>query len=109
MSTKRFVLPSYPDRLLQKLADTFRQHAEELQADAFVGDGLLIEGLVFTAGQTRSIAHGLGRRIRGWLEITPADETTRVALVPSHDSATDLSIQVRVTATSAGRVNLRVY
>lgn len=102
-------LPSFSDSTVQRLADKLREVADALRADSFVGDGQLLEGLEFTAGTPRLIEHKLGRRIRGWVEVTPADATGRVGLVPSHNSTTNLASQFRVTPTSSGTCHIRVF
>lgn len=52
--------------------------------DTDVG-GVAGAGLVFTAGTARSIAHGLGRRAKGFLEVYGADAPSAsiVGLTPS--------------------------
>jgi hypothetical protein len=72
-------------------------------------DGAAVDGVAFTAGQTREIAHSLGRAARGFLEIALADQTTRPVLTPAFAAGLDLGRFVRVTATNTGRCYLVVF
>lgn len=62
-------------------------------------------GLAFTAGQVRSIAHGLGRRATSFLELYGPDtpSAARVGLFAvAHPSGITSDTHVTVQATSAG-------
>lgn len=69
-------------------------------------------GLLFTAGQTRSIPHKLGRRARGWLEIYLPDvaSAAHVGLFAvAHPAGVSSEHYVTVKATSAGRCAIWVF
>jgi hypothetical protein len=71
--------------------------------------GRLIESIAWSAGVAQVIDHKLGRAIRGWWEVTPADGTARADLAPAHVATVDLSRQVRITPTNTATSHLWVY
>lgn len=70
------------------------------------------DGLAFTAGTARNIDHGLGRTIRGVLEVLrPSDAAgARPNLSAAHSpTAVDLAKQVRLVSATTGRCYLLVF
>lgn len=106
---RSFVLPAMPDRLSQRVVDGLMGLLADLLGEPFLSSGRLLEGIACTAGVVRTIDHGLGRRARGWVEVTPADATARVGLAPSYTADLDLSTQLRVTPTATGTCSVWVY
>lgn len=72
-------------------------------------NGRLMTDLVFTAAQTVLLDHKLGRKVRGWWEVTPGNATARVALTPAYAAGDDLARHLRVTATNAGTCSIWVF
>lgn len=98
-----------PERLSQRLADALRGLADDLAGEPFLAEGRLVEDVEFTGGTAAFVDHGLGRRARGWVEVTPADATARVELAPAHDATTDLTRHVRVMPTNSGACHVWVF
>lgn len=89
--------------------------------EAVFADGVLLDteigavegtGLSFSAGVTRSIAHGLGRRAQGWIEVygVGVPSAAHVGLFSAaHPSPLTSDTHVTVTPTSTGTCALFVY
>lgn len=91
-----------------------------LNAGPFASGRLLTEetnaikgsGLVFSAGVTRSIPHGLGRRAQGFVETYGADvaSAAHVGLrATAHPSGKTSEQYVTLTPTASGRCLLMVF
>lgn len=79
--------------------------------DTDVG-GVSGKGLAFTAGTARSIAHGLGRKAKGFLEVYLADtpSAAHVQLYPTaHPSGITSATHITVTPTSTGTCAVLVF
>lgn len=97
-----------------------RELADAVSA-ATVGGGRLIteesgalrgSGLAFTAGTARSIAHGLGRKAQGFVEVYGVDtpSAARVGLCPTaHPTGKTSANYVTVTPTATGTCWLLVF
>ena len=75
-------------------------------------NGVAGSGLSFTAGTARSIAHKLGRKAKGFVEVYGADVTSaaRVGLyATAHPTGTTSATHVTVTPTSTGTAYLLVF
>ncbi len=97
-----------------------RELAEVVSASPFAGGRLITEesgavrgsGLSFSAGTARSIAHGLGRRAKGFVEVysNDAPSAARVGLFPTaHPTGKTSAEYVTVTPTSTGTCWLAVF
>jgi hypothetical protein len=70
------------------------------------------DGLAFTAGTPRLVDHGLGRPVRGVLEVLRPSDTAgaRPNVSAAHSATTvDLAKQVRLVSASNGRCYLLVF
>lgn len=79
--------------------------------DTDVG-GVSGKGLAFSAGVARSIAHGLGRKAKGFLEVYGADNASaaRVGLfATAHPGGVSSSTHITVTPTSTGTCSILVF
>lgn len=108
------------DRSLDEAQRTAQDVGKGFNALAFAR-GVLIDaepgkpagtGLTFTAGTARSIAHGLGRKARGFLEVSGADapSAAHVGLrATAHPAGVTSSTHVTVTPASSGVAFLFVF
>lgn len=79
--------------------------------DTDVG-GVAGAGLAFTAGTARSIAHGLGRKAKGFFEVYGADapSAARVGLfATAHPSGITSATHITLTPTSTGTCYVMVF
>lgn len=93
----------------KRVADHPTNGARLLETD--VG-GVLGKGYAFTAGTARSIAHGLGRRAKGFVEVYAVDapSAAHVGLFASaHPSGITSSTHITVTPTSTGTCAILVF
>lgn len=108
------------DRLIDEAQLNGRDATRRLNAAVFNG-GVLLDaedgavegtGLVFSAGVTRSIAHRLGRRATGWIEVYDPDvpSAAHVGLyAAAQPSPLTSETHITVTPTSTGTCCLFVY
>lgn len=108
------------DRKLDAVWSAIRELAKVVNDSPFAGGRLITEedgavrgsGLVFTSGTARSIAHRLGRRARGFIEVYGADVTSaaHVGLCPTaHPAGYSSDTHVTVTPESSGTCWLLVF
>ena len=97
-----------------------RELADAVNATPFSGGRLITEerdavrgsGLAFAAGTARSIAHGLGRRAKGFVEVYSNDATSagHVGLrATAHPSGYTSADYVTVTPAASGTCYLLVF
>jgi len=99
------------NRVADEAQRTAQDAARQLNQSVLSG-GLLIESQTFIGGTPQSIAHGLGRRAKGWIEVYGADapSAANVGLFTSaHPSGISSSTHVTVTPTNSGTCSLFVY
>ncbi len=90
------------DRQVNQLQRNF-QEALRAVLDAEWLFGTDVRDLTFTAGQTRSVDHGLGRVPKGFIVI---DAQTAAPLLYQSNAG---SYTVDITSTNAGTYSLRFY
>jgi hypothetical protein len=100
-------------RRIRELADAFSVTPLEGASLITEEDGAVRgSGLVFTSGTTRTIPHRLGRRARGFLEISSNDAPTAAVVglyATAHPSGRSSSDYVTVTPTDSGTCYLLVF
>lgn len=100
-------------RAAQEVARTVGAHPTNgaRLIDTDVG-GVSGAGLAFTAGTARSIAHGLGRKAKGFFEVYGADapSAARVGLyATAHPSGITSATHITLTPTSTGTCFVLVF
>lgn len=107
-------------RLLDEAQRSAQESARRLNAHIYAG-GLLLHaesgqpdytGLAFTGGTARSIAHGLGRKAVGWIEVYGADlaSAANVGLrTTAHPSGITSATHITVTPANTGTAFLFVF
>lgn len=108
------------NRLLDDAQRLAQEGAQRLNRSIFAG-GILLDaedgqpegsGLAFTSATTRSIAHGLGRKAVGWLEVYGADvpSAAHVGLrATAHPAGVTSATHVTVTPAETGTCLLFVF
>lgn len=108
------------DRVADAAQRSAQESAVRLNGSIFAG-GVLLDaeigaparsGLVFAAGTARSLAHGLGRRARGWIEVYAADVASAAAVglfATANPAGLSSATHVTVTPTSSGTAFLFVF
>lgn len=79
--------------------------------DTDVG-GVAGKGLAFTAGTARSIAHGLGRKAKGFFEVYLTDTASAAHVqlyATAHPSGITSATHITVTPTSSGTCAVLVF
>ncbi len=79
--------------------------------DTDVG-GVAGAGLAFTGGTARSIAHGLGRKAKGWLECYGADAPSANCVglkATAHPGGITSATHITVTPSSTGTCYILVF
>ena len=108
------------DRKLDAVWGALRDLAKAVNDGPFAGARLITEedgavrgsGLAFTSGTARSIAHRLGRRARGFVEVYGADAASaaHVGLRPTaHPAGYSSDTHVTVTPAATGTCWLLVF
>lgn len=108
------------DRLTDEAQRTGQDAAKALNRTIFAGGVLLTEepgkpsgtGLLFVAGTARSIAHGLGRKAIGFMEVYGADLASAAAVnirTTTHPPGITSASHVTVTPTNSGTCFLFVF
>lgn len=83
---------------------------EEMPAVAALNGVRLLEGIQLTAGQTKRIAHGLGRKLRGWLVVRINLGASLGYIYDNQSTVTDGDVYLHLTAEGySPKVSLLVF
>lgn len=112
VTLKAPMLPSTLNREIEYRDKAIRDLYQALVGNVFV-DGRMLgmpDGISFTSGTAKVIDHGLGRAIRGWIEVQLAAQSGNApVLKPTYLSTIDLTKQFRVTPTNTGICGVWVF
>lgn len=99
--------PAQQHRIITSIVDNVQLALRPLSEDPTLS-GNIVRGLVFTAGQTRSVPHGLGRAYTGFRVEHAVGAAPALYAVALPAGATSAQI-IAIKSDNAGVFDVRVY
>jgi hypothetical protein len=99
--------PETHHRLLTQIVQHTASVARSLSEDPTLA-GVILQGLVFTAGMTRTLSHGLGRAYVGF-RVEHADGAAPALYTVAQPAGVTSATSITIKSDNAGTFSVRVY